>query len=65
VFKKIYSKETAMADKKNKIEELEKAKDEILRKISEKVKADPQHGEEFGAAHTSHTSSSKHSSTTH
>jgi hypothetical protein len=54
-----------MAEKKNKIEELEKAKDEILRKISEKVKADPQQGEEFGAAHTSHTSQSKHHSSTH
>mgnify|MGYP003961376207 CR=1 FL=1 len=54
-----------MVEKKNKIEELEKAKDEILKKISEKVKADPAGGEEFGALHTSHSSSSKHSSSTH
>lgn len=54
-----------MLEEKNKIEELEKAKDAILKKISEKVKADPECGEEFGASHTSHTSSSKHSSTTH
>ncbi len=50
---------------KNKVKELEKAKDEILKKIAKKVKADPNKGEEFGARHTSHTSSSKHSSTTH
>jgi len=51
--------------KKNKVTELERAKDEILKKIAEKVKADPNRGEEFGASHTSHTSSSKHSSHTH
>tara|TARA_B100001964_G_scaffold183397_1_gene203008 strand:+ start:91 stop:249 length:159 start_codon:yes stop_codon:yes gene_type:complete len=49
----------------NKIEELEKTKDEILKKIAEKVSADPNKGEEFGASHTSHSSSGKHSSSTH
>ena len=51
--------------KKNKVTELEKAKDEILKKIAEKVNADPNKGEEFGASHSSHTSYAKHSSTTH
>jgi hypothetical protein len=50
---------------KNKVELLEETKDEILKKIGEKVKADPKRGEEFGASHTSHSSSSKHSSSTH
>ncbi len=50
---------------KNKVKLLEETKDEILKKIGEKVKADPNKGEEFGASHSSHSSSSKHSSTTH
>ena len=50
---------------KNKVQELEKAKDNILKKIAKKVKADPSMGEEYGAHHNSHTSSSKHNSTTH
>ncbi len=50
---------------KNKVELLEETKDEILKKIGEKVKADPNKGEEFGASHASHSSSSKHRSTTH
>ena len=50
---------------KNKVKLLEETKDEILKKIGEKVKADPKRGEEFGASHTSHSSSSKHSSSTH
>lgn len=54
-----------MKKKNYKTEELEKAKDEILKKISKKVEADPACGEEFGASHTSHTSSSKHFSQTH
>ncbi len=49
----------------NKVKLLEETKDEILKKIGEKVKADPNKGEEFGASHSSHSSSSKHSSTTH
>ncbi len=49
----------------NKVKLLEETKDEILKKIAEKVKADPNKSEEFGASHTSHTSSSKHSSHTH
>ena len=49
----------------NKVKLLEETKDEILKKIGEKVKADPKRGEEFGASHTSHSSSSKHSSSTH
>jgi hypothetical protein len=54
-----------MADDKTKlVDDLEKAKEEILRKIAEKVKSDSKKGEEFGALHSSHTSSSKHSSTT-
>jgi hypothetical protein len=44
--------------------ELEKAKDEILKRIAEKVKANASRTEEFGAAHSSHSSSSKHSSST-
>jgi hypothetical protein len=51
--------------KKNNLTDLEQAKDEILRKISEKIKNSGQTGEEFGASHVSHTSSSKHSSITH
>ena len=54
-----------MEEKKNKIVELENAKDEILKRIAEKVKADHAKGEEFGATHSSHSSSSKHSSNTH
>ena len=50
---------------KNKVKLLEETKDEILKKIGEKVKADPNKGEEYGASHHSHTSSSKHSSSTH
>jgi len=50
---------------KNKVELLEETKDEILKKIGEKVKADPNKGEEFGASHSSHSSSSKHRSQTH
>jgi len=50
---------------KNKVKLLEETKDEILKKIGEKVKADPNKGEEFGASHASHSSSSKHRSTTH
>ena len=50
---------------KNKVKLLEETKDEILKKIAEKVSADPNKGEEFGASHSSHSSSSKHSSTTH
>ena len=50
---------------KNKVKLLEKTKDEILKKIAEKVSADPNKGEEFGASHTSHSSSGKHSSSTH
>jgi hypothetical protein len=48
------------------ISELEKSKDEILRRIAEKVKANANTGmaKEFGAAHNSHSSSSKHSSST-
>lgn len=53
-----------MEEKKNKIAELENAKDEILKKIAEKVKADQSAGEEFGASHSSHSSHSKHTSTT-
>jgi len=54
-----------VTDSKTKqLDDLEKAKEEILRKIAEKVKSDSKKGEEFGAAHTSHTSSSKHNSTT-
>lgn len=53
-----------MEEKKNQIVELENAKDEILKKIAEKVKADQSMGEEFGASHSSHSSSSKHSSQT-
>ena len=49
----------------NKVKLLEETKDEILKKIGEKVKADPNKGEEYGASHSSHTSSSKHNSTTH
>jgi hypothetical protein len=45
--------------------DLEKSKDEILKKIAEKVKANEKTVKEFGAAHSSHSSSSKHSSTTH
>jgi len=54
-----------MAKKVNRIQELEKAKDEILKKISKKVKADSACGEEFGASHSSHTSAARHSSNTH
>ena len=55
-----------MTDSKKKHQDdLEKAKEEILRKIAEKVKSDCKKGEEFGASHSSHTSSSKHSSRTH
>ena len=53
-----------MEEKKNKITELENAKDEILKRIAEKVKADHANGEEFGASHSSHASFSKHSSST-
>ncbi len=49
----------------NKVKLLEETKDEILKKIAEKVKADPNKGEEYGASHSSHTSSSKHNSQTH
>jgi hypothetical protein len=49
----------------NKVKLLEETKDEILKKIGEKVKADPNKGEEFGASHASHSSYSKHSSQTH
>jgi len=45
--------------------ELEKCKEEILRRIAEKIKSDPASCEEFGASHSSHTSGSKHSSVTH
>jgi hypothetical protein len=43
--------------------DLEKSKDEILKKISEKVKAGDT-AKEFAASHSSHSSSSKHSSST-
>ena len=49
----------------NKVKLLEETKDEILKKIGEKVKADPNKDNRFGASHSSHTSSSKHSSQTH
>lgn len=42
--------------------ELEKAKDEILRRIAEKINATDCTTREFGAYHASHSSSSKHSS---
>jgi len=55
-----------MADDKTKlVDDLEKAKEEILRKIAEKVKNDSKKGEEFVASHVSHTSQSKHHSVTH
>ena len=43
-------------------EKIEKKKQEILKKIS---KAMENKGEESSASHNSHTSSSKHNSTTH
>ncbi len=54
-----------MSDNKhNPADDLEKAKDEILRKIAEKVKSDEASCDEFAASHQSHASSSKHSSNT-
>jgi ribosomal protein S27AE len=53
-----------MAQKQNRATDLEKAKKEILKKIAEKVKADPRCGGEFAAAHSSHSSGSKHHSNT-
>lgn len=50
--------------KKLDLGELETAKDEILRRIAEKVKANQDNNKEFGAHHGSHSSSSKHSSST-
>ena len=47
------------------LKKIEKRKEEILKKIAEKVKADPNRGEVFGAGHSSHSSGSKHSSVTH
>jgi len=46
------------------LKQLEDAKEDILRKIAEKISIDPNKGEIFRAAHTSHVSSSKHSSST-
>ena len=57
-------KEDIMGRKKD-LKKLEQAKEEILKKIAAKIKVDPAKGEEFGAYHSSHTSSSKHRSTTH
>jgi|GEM_PF-1422035 len=52
-------------DKRTDAADLEKCKEEILRRIADKIKADPKAAEEFGASHSSHTSGSKHSSVTH
>lgn len=47
-----------------KLSELEAAKERLLKKIVDKLGSDPEKGEVFGAAHTSHSSFSKHSSQT-
>jgi hypothetical protein len=47
-----------------KLSELEAAKERLLKKIVDKLGADPKSGEVFGAYHTSHSSYSKHNSTT-
>jgi len=52
------------SEKKVDLAELEKTKDEILRRIAERVKANSDTATEFGASHTSHSSHAKHSSTT-
>jgi hypothetical protein len=46
------------------LKKLEETKEDILRKIAEKINIDPNKGDIFRAAHSSHSSSSKHSSST-
>jgi hypothetical protein len=46
------------------LSEIEAAKERLLKKVLEKLEQNPADGEVFAAAHSSHSSSSKHSSQT-